>query len=619
MERRRGQPYSGARLTRFHLWLAVFVVFLAVLPLLVAGRLSLSIFLFIGLYSLIVIGLTLLCGHAGQVSLGQAAFYGIGAYIAAVTALKWAISPWLGLVLAVAGAALIAYLMGVPIFFLRGHLLVLGTLGLNIVVDVVIRNVQSLTGGPTGLTGIPPLSVGGTVLSGDRVYYYLVWALVLAALWMGRNLIHSRVGRALAAIRSSEVAAAVVGINPAVLKGRIFAYSAALAGLAGAIYVHYLSFVSPSPFAFNFSIDLLVMSVLGGIAYLPGAVLGTAILTVLREALRTVMPRLLGSGASAEYEIIVFGLMLAAVVILAPGGVWPWVAAALRLQRCNGHASQPVEPAAITIGRGRSANSEGRSDQAGDELLRVNGLQKRFGGLLAVDELSFWVREGEIYGIIGPNGAGKTTAFNLISGVLRPTRGAVFLRGEKISDLAPYLISARGVARTFQTPKVFADLTVLENVMIGLHRHLHTGFILAMLGFGRREDSAAQREAAGYLQLVGLLNHAGDRAGALPFGALRLLEIARALATRPVLLLLDEPASGLSASERKDLVALIRQIREAGVTVLLVEHDVSLVMGMADRILVLNYGERIAEGAPAAVRADPRVIGAYLGEEDVAS
>jgi branched-chain amino acid transport system permease protein len=596
---------------RNRLWLAGFMLLLLIIPALVAGRVSLGIFIFIGLFSLIVIGLTLLAGHAGQVSLGQAAFYGIGAYISAITTLRLGLPPVLGLVLAVAGAALIAYAVGAPIFFLRGHILVLGTLGLNIVVDVVIRNVQSLTGGPTGLTGVPPLSIGHTIIAGDRAYYYLIWSLVLVTLWLGRNLIRSRIGLALAAIRSSEVAAATLGINPAFYKARMLALSAAFAGIAGALYVHYLGFVSPSPFAFNFSIDLLVMSVLGGIAYLPGAVLGTAMLTVLREVLRSVMPRLLGTGASAEYEIVVFGLLLALVVVLAPGGIWPWFAAILRLDPTSHEYRQVPEPH-LALPPSPGAGKD-------EVVLDVKGLQKRFGGLLAVDGLTFQVRSQEIYAIIGPNGAGKTTAFNLISGVLRPTGGTIALKGQTITQLQPYDIAALGIARTFQTPKVFSDLTVLDNVMVGLHRRLPSGFLKAMVGLGRREDARAAADAAGYLGLVGLLGRATDRSGALPFGAQRSVEVARALATRPALLLLDEPASGLSSSERRDLVGLIRQIRDSGVTVLLVEHDVSLVMGLADRVLVLNYGEQIAEGTPAEVRADPRVIGAYLGDEEAAS
>lgn len=586
------------------------VVALAVLPAAVAGRISLGVFVFIGLFSLIVIGLSLLAGQAGQVSLGQAAFYGLGAYVAAICTLRLGVAPWLALPLAAAGAALVAYLLGAPIFLLRGHFLVLGTLGLNIVVDVLVRNVQGLTGGPTGLTGIPPLSIGPVAIAGDLPYYYLVWTLVLIALWLGGNLVASSIGRALTAIRASEVATASLGINPAFYKTRVFAFSGALAGLAGALYVHYLGFVSPSPFAFNFSIELLVMSVLGGIFHLPGAVAGTAIVTGLREGLRTFVPRLLGSGASAEYEIIVFGLLLAAVVIFSPAGVWPHLAAWLRLE-----SRRAVQRARIPS-KGVLEGSAGWSaGVARNTLLCVEGLQKRFGGLLAVQDLSLDVRAGECVAIIGPNGAGKTTAFNLISGMLRPTRGAVYLRDLRISGLPAFRVAALGVARTFQTPKVFPDLTVLENVMVGLHRTTRTGFVRAMFGLGRWEDIQLAASAGEYLHAVGLLDQANVQAGALPFGALRLVEIARALATKPMLLLLDEPASGLSAVERADLVGLLHLIRDSGVTVLLVEHDVALVMNVADRVLVLNFGQCIAEGPPSQIRNDPRVIAAYLGEE----
>jgi branched-chain amino acid transport system permease protein len=603
-------------MSRARVWTALFMAALVVLPFLIQGRLSLSIFVFIGLYSLIVLGLTLLAGHAGQVSLGQAAFYGLGAYISSITTLR-GLDPWIALPLSVGGSALVAFLIGAPIFVLRGHYLVLGTLGFNIVVDVFIRNLQHLTGGPTGLTGIPPLQIGEAVIAGDRAYYYLTWGFLLAGYWLCRNLIHSRIGRTLVAIRSSEVAAASLGINPAYYKGRMLALSAGLAGLAGALYVHYLSFVSPSPFAFTFSIDLLVMSVLGGIYHLPGAVLGTGILTALREVLRTVMPRLLGTGASAEYEIIVFGLLLAVVVILSPRGVWPGVAALLRIEDRDDPAKSPVTPREILSAGGATSDPQ-HGTAAQNIVLEVNQLQKRFGGLLAVHNLSFSVRAGEVYAIIGPNGAGKTTAFNLISGVLRPTRGVVRFRGAAVTHLAPYRIAALGVGRTFQTPKVFGDLTVLENVMVGLPRpRAGAEFFWAMLGLGRREDVRIQSEAAGYLQLVGILDRANERAATLPFGALRLLEIARALAGGPRLLLLDEPASGLTSAERAALVRLIRRVCEAGVTVMLVEHDVALVMGVADRVLVLNYGERVAEGVPAEVRADPRVIAAYLGEATV--
>ncbi|MGQ0569994.1 MAG: branched-chain amino acid ABC transporter ATP-binding protein/permease [Armatimonadota bacterium] len=596
-------------MSRTRWWTLVFIAALGALPWLVAGRLSLSIFLFIGLSSLLAIGLTLLGGAAGQVSLGQAAFYGIGAYVSAMTTLRLGLSPWVAFPLSAAGAAAVAFLLGAPILMLRGHYLALGTLGFNIIVDVVIRNLQDLTGGPTGLTGIPPFQIGGTVLSGDRIYYFAVWSLVLGALWLGRNLIDSRIGRALAAIRASEVVAGTLGINPAYYKARVFALSAALAGFAGSLYVHYLSFVSPSPFAFEFSIFVLVMSVIGGIAHLPGAVLGAAVVTLLREFLRDVMPRFFRGGASAEYEIVAFGLLLAGVVVFAPGGAWPFIIRRLRLEAPRPHAV-PVAP----VEGGTDAAPEA-AHKAGELVLDIGGLEKRFGGLLAVHNLSFKVHAGEIYAVIGPNGAGKTTAFNLISGVLHPTGGSIRLAGERVEQLPAYRIATMGVARTFQTPRVFPDLSVLDNVLVGMHRHLRAGFAPSMLHLSGREEAEAAGQAMNVLGQVGLATHAAQPAGALPFGQQRLLEMARALATRPRLLLLDEPASGLSAAERRALVALIRRIRAGGVTVLLVEHDVRLVMGIADRVLVLNHGERIAEDIPSHVQRDPRVIAAYLGEE----
>ncbi|MDR5708205.1 MAG: branched-chain amino acid ABC transporter ATP-binding protein/permease [Armatimonadota bacterium] len=587
------------------------LLLLLLLPWVLRDRLSLTIPLVIGLHAVLAIGLTLLAGQAGQVSLGQAAFYGIGAYTAALLTVRLGWDPWVALGMAVLVATSLAYALGAPVMVLRGHYLVLGTLALNVVVEVILRNWQDLTGGANGLSGVPPLHLGPLgELRGTLPYYYLTWGLVLLSLRMGHNLLRSRAGRALAAIRASEVAAVSLGIPPTRYKLQLFAYSAACAAVAGGLYAYELGFVSPSPFGFELSIAVLVMSVLGGIHHLPGAVLGAAIVTLLRELLRSLLPQLFRGGASAEYEAVVYGLLLAATVIAAPTGLWPlltyWTrrpAQELRIQ-----LERPVPPPPAQVPTDPIGPAHGS-----DPAVEVRSVTKRFGGLVAVDGLSFTVRPGEIYAIIGPNGAGKTTVLNLITGLLRPTTGTFALFGFPVHTLPPERIASLGVARTFQTPRVVWDLTVLDNVRLGMHLHLRTGFLTSLLGLNRGEEVRSTRQAEALLDRLGLAAHAHEIAANLPFGSLRLLELARALALRPRLLLLDEPASGLSGEQRGELARLIQEIREEGTTVVLVEHDVGMVLQVADRVLVLHQGRCIAEGSPAVVRAHPEVISAYLG------
>ncbi|HEX6989356.1 MAG TPA: ATP-binding cassette domain-containing protein [Bacillota bacterium] len=603
----------------------------AFLPWLLSGRLSLSIFIFIFLYATIAIGLNLLAGYAGQVSLGQAAFYGLGAYLTGILSVHAGWSPWLSFPAAVAGTALLAYGVGAPILMLRGHYLVVGTLGFNIIVTVLFRQLHDLTGGPSGLTGIPAFTLGGQALRGNLVYYYASGLLMLGAAWASANLIRSRFGRALQAIHASETAAESAAINPTRHKLLVFVWSAALAAAAGAMYAHYVTFISPSPFGFEFSVQLLMMAVIGGIASVPGAVLGAALAVLLREGLGGVVPLLVGQ-SSAEYEIVVFGVLLAAVVILSPEGLWPRLVAWLAgitwaVPPSAGEPSpgvtadpDPVRPLPGEAGDSASPPAVSRAPEhptpATGPLLRVEGLTRRFGGLVAVRDLSFTVQPGEIFAIMGPNGAGKTTLFNMISGVLRPTAGRIELQGRRIDGLPAHRVARLGVARTFQTPRLFPLLTAVENVMVGLHQHQRAGFVASALRLTRNEERAARSRALAALAQVGGEELASQRVDALPFGALRMIELARALAARPRLLLLDEPASGLTGPERQELARLIRRVRDAGVAVVLVEHDVPFLMQLADRVLVVHHGEAIAQGLPEEVRRNPRVIAAYLGEEE---
>ncbi len=608
-------------------WVAVAAGLLlwAALPPLLSGRVSLAVAVFIALHALIAIGLTVLAGQAGQVSLGQATFYGVGAYVSAILSLRFGINPWLALLAAPVAAAALAYGVGLPVLQLRGHHLVLATLGLNIIFEVLFREL-SITGGANGLSGIPALQAFGVRLAGDTTFYYLTSAAAALAAWLASNLVRSRVGRGLAAIRCSEVMAESLGIDPAAYKSQVFAFSAALAGLAGSLYAHYLRFVSPSAFTFGFSIELLVMAVVGGIGSVPGAVAGAAVLTVLREALRTLMPRLMGL-ASAEYEIVFFGVLLAAVVILFPEGLWPRL---LRLGRSRPVADQ--QPVALAAGAGETpafadgkqapafngASREAADSKAGP-VLQVEGVSHHFGGLVALSDVGFEVRHGEVYAVIGPNGAGKTTLFNLISGLLRATKGRIrYLHpsggdgGVTLNGLRACAISRRGVGRTFQTPRLVLEATVLENVQMGLHPLLRSGFIRCLLGLNRKEEHWAEQEALRLLRLAGVERWARTPVASLPFGVQRLVEIVRALAGRPRILLVDEPASGLTASEREWLGKLLRSL---GIAVLLVEHDVRLVSSVADRVLVLHYGKVVAEGSPDEIRRNPEVQAAYLGDE----
>ena len=574
-------------------------------------------FSYIGLYAMVAAGLVLLTGVAGMTSFGQAAFVGVGAYATAWVCTSGtaaaalggvvppALWPFVGLAVGFVCAFVIAWLLGAVTLKLSGHYLPLCTLAWGLSLYFLFGNMDWL-GGQTGITGIPPIELFGYSLASPRELGILIWALLLLGLWALHNLLDSREGRAIRALKTGRVMAESMGVDTASYRLKVFVVAALLAALSGWLYAHLQRFVNPTPFNINIGIEYLFMAVVGGSGYLWGAVLGATLITLLKEQLQDLLPRLLG--ASGNFELIVFGLLMLFVLQRFAEGLWPTLSTAVnRLlkqpdRRLSERSASPLRARALPA--------------AGTPLLEARDVTKRFGGLVANNAVSMDLKAAEIHALIGPNGAGKSTFFNMISGVDDPTTGVVHLMGKPMTGHPSREFAAMGLGRTFQHVRLLGQRSVLENVAVGAHARGKRGLLASMLRLDRAEEAALQAEARHQIERCGLGEFADRPAASLALGQQRLIEIARALAGHPAALLLDEPAAGLRSLEKNALAALLTQLRAQGLGILVVEHDMEFVMNLSDRITVLEFGTVIATGTPQEIQSNQKVLDAYLGGGD---
>jgi len=583
--------------------LALLVVAFALAPL-VVSRFTVSLLNDIGIGALVALGLVLLTGVGGATSFGQAAFVGIGAYATAWLTTAHGVSPWLGLLFALVLSGASALVIGAVTLRLGGHFLPLSTIAWGLSIAIVFGNLESL-GRHSGIAEVPALRLGPWSLADPRAVYYVIWIATGAACLFAHNLLDSRPGRAMRGLRGGATLLGSVGADAVRVRLVLFIVAALLAGLAGWLYAHKNRFVSPSPFDVRASIEYLLMAVAGGLGQLGGAVVGAAVVLLLKNALQDLLPLL--SQRAAQIEAVAFAVLFIGLLHFARAGVMGYVSRWWRAR-----ATAAPAPAAHPTSGGPPLPRR-TLPARGTRVLEVEGATKRFGGLVAVNDVSFAVDAGEIVGLIGPNGAGKSTMFNLLTCTLPMTAGRVRFLGDDITGRRQRDVARRGLARTFQHVKLRPQMSLLDNVALGAYARTGTGVLRAGLRLDRAEERRVLGEAWRQLDRIGLAARAHDAAGSLPLGTQRVLEIARALAADPVLLVLDEPAAGLRRLEKEALGELLKRLQGEGVTILVVEHDMDFVMKLVDRLVVMNFGQKLVEGPPAQVRADARVQDAYLG------
>ncbi len=587
-----------SRLRRYNLWVVLAViVLLSLLPLPAFWVAQLN---YTGLFALTCLGLVLLTGVAGLTSFGQAAFVGIGAYTAAWCALNLGWPPTVTLILGVTLTGVSAWVIGRITLRLSGHYLPLATIAWGLSLYYLMGNLEAL-GKYDGLIGLNSLTLFGHEIGQGRGFFVVSWSLLWVATVALTFLLNSRPGRAIRSLKDGRQMAEAMGVDTFGYKVTIFVIAAVLASVAGWLMAYYQRAVNPSAFGLKWGIEYLFMVVVGGAGSLWGAWLGAGVVRVLDEQLQAWLPQLLGM--SGSFESIVFGVMLVLILKYRPEGLWSWVQQGLgKTER-----TRDWDDADVLAQRTKPA--------MGDVVLDVQKIRKSFGGLVAVNDISFQVRAGQIVGLIGPNGAGKSTTFNLITGTLPLCGGVVYFGGQPVHGLHARDIAKRGLMRTFQHVKMIPEMSVLDNVAIGAHSRSKGEVFSAILRRNRGEEKSIMAEAERQLKRVGLGDWMHEQAANLPMGQQRLMEIARALCADPTLLLLDEPAAGLRYLEKQELMRVLRQLQSEGMSILLVEHDMDLVMDVCETIVVMEFGTYLTQGTPEAVQADPKVRAAYLGTE----